>query len=259
MNDFRQSLAHKGLVRNSYLTMAVAFAVTGTVTLIIYLIYFHAPPTLGEVLNEFGYQEIVPPSKLYGPGTFNSVEQISDQSVKLHPTCNMDPGILQGLWEESPTVDREMAAHFSRDFDISSELSKSLKFKMSGKQIKDVHLSLRNMRVVVLTQENLLKLRDQYLKGSCEEAIIHNTRNGGCVRQSKEILQADLVYTVRVRDDIHSTHHITAARQEGKHNLGLGGNADTDQTVSGEKLFYGVKLSSGCFMINESTLALSKR
>jgi hypothetical protein len=72
-------------------------------------------------------------------------------------------------------------------------------------------------------------------------------------------LQADLVYTVRVRDDIHSTHHITAARQEGKHNLGLGGNADTDQTVSGEKLFYGVKLSSGCLMINESTLALSER
>lgn len=259
MNGFRQSLAHKGLFRNSYLTMAVAFTVTGIATLMIYLIFFHAPPTLGEVLNEFGYQEIVPPSKLYGPGTFNSVEQVRDQSVKLHPTCNMDPRILEGLWNESPTVQQEMTARFSRDFDISSELLKSLKSSMSGKQIEDVHLSLRNMRIVVLTQENLLKLRDQYLKGTCEEAIIENVRNGACVRQSEEVLQADLVYIDRVEDTVNSTHHNSAARQEGKVTLDLGGGGTTDNTVRGAELFYGVKLSPRCVMIDESTLALSKR
>jgi hypothetical protein len=259
MNRFRVSPANKGLFRNSSIAMAVAFTVTGIAMLVIYLIIFHAPPTLGNVLNEFGYQQIVPPSKLYGPGTFNSVEQVSDKTVKLHPTCKMDPGILKDLWEESPTVDREMTAHFSRNLDISSELLNSLKSKMSGKQIKDVHLSLRNMRIVVLTQEESLKLREQYLKDTCEEAIIHNVRNGACVRQSKEVLQAHLVYTVRFKNDVNNTQHISGTPQEGEHMVGVSGEADTDNFISGEKLFFGVKLSPGCFTIDESTLALNGR
>jgi hypothetical protein len=257
MNRFRVSQTHKDLFHNSPVVTAVAFTVTGIALPLIYLIIFHAPPTLGKVLNEFGYQQIVPPSKLYGPGTFNSVELLSDKTVKLHPTCRMDPGMLEGLWEESPTVDREMTAHFSHNLDVSSDFLDSLKSKVSGKQIKDVHLSLRNMRILVLTQEDLLKLRDQYLKDSCEEAIIHNVRNGACVRQSKEVLQADLVYTVRFKDDVNRTQHISAAPQEGEHILGLSGEADTDNLVSGKKLFFGVKLSPGCFTIDESTLALN--
>lgn len=262
MNAFRPRPTEHGLARMSYIKRAVALALTSTAALIIYLVYFHTPPTLGEILNEFGYQEIVPPSKLYGPGTFNSVEQLSDQSVKLHPTCNMDPEILEGLWDVSPTVDREMAARFSRDFDISAELSESLKSTMSSKQIKYIRMSLRNMRVVVLTQENLLKLRDQYLKGTCEEAVIHNVKNGGCVRQSKEILQADLVYTVRVKGDIQAMHNIKISAPQhkgGSHTPGVGGITDSDDFISGEKLFYGVKLSPGCFTANESTLALNEK
>lgn len=259
MYRFRENPAHKDLFQNSPIVTAVALTLTGIALPLIYLIFFHTSPTLGKVLNEFGYHEIVPPSKLHGPGTFNSVEQLSDKTVKLHPTCKMDPGILEGLWEESPTVDREMTAHFSHNLHLSSDFLDSLKAKMSGKQIKDVHLSLRNMRILVLTQEDLLKLRAQYLKDSCEEAIIHNVRNGACVRQSKEVLQADLVYTVRFKDDVNSTQQIGATAQEGEHSLSLSGEADTDNLISGKKLFFGVKLSSGCFTMDESTLALNER
>ncbi len=135
MNAFRPGLTEKGLDRISYIKLSVAFIVTSTAALIVYLVHFHTPPTLGEVLNEFGYQEIVPPSQLYGPGTFNSVEQLSDQSVKLHPTCNMDTEILKELWDVSPTVNREMVSRFSRGFDVSTEHWESLKSKVSNKKI----------------------------------------------------------------------------------------------------------------------------
>jgi len=258
MNYLRQTLTHIGLFRTSYRTMAVAFTVTAITSLMIYLMFFHTPPTLAEVLNEFGYKELVPPSKLYGPGTFNSVEQLGDQSVKLHPTCNMDQVILEKLWNKSPTVEREMNARFSSRVDILSELMKNLKSRFSGKQIADVHISLKNMKVVVLTQEDLLKVRNQYLKGSCEEAIIHNTKNGACVRQSKEVLQADLVYTDRVRNNIGSTaHYNRAGQQNNLHTLNVNGTADTANNTKGKKLFYGVKLSPGCLTIDESPLMLS--
>lgn len=257
MNSFRESPARKSLLRYSYIAMTVASTVTGT-ALLIYFVFIHASPTLGKVLNEFGYHEVVPPFEQYGPGTFNSVVQVGDQSVKLHPICKMEPGILEGLWKESPKVNKQMMAHFSHEFDVSSEFLKSLKSSMPGKRIKVAHMSLRNMRIVVLSQEDLLRIRDQYLKGGCEHAIAHKTKNGACVRQSKEVLRADLVYTFHFKEGINSMHHMSATQQETKYSMGLGGIFDTDNIISGKKLFYGVKLSPHCILKDEPTLALNE-
>ena len=103
----------------------------------------------------------------------------------------------------------------------------------------------------------MLKLRNQYMKDTCEEAILINIRAGACVRQSSEVLQADLVYTVRVKDEVNSTTH--AERQEGEHTLIVKGGAETNDIVRGKELFYGVKLSRDCIMIDQPTLALSER
>ena len=257
MNTLRERSANKGVLQNMHSLMTIAVFILGT----LYAIYFvisPTPVTLGKVLREFGYHEVIPPSNLFGPGTFNSVEDIGNQSVKLHPTCNIEPYVLERLWEEYPTVDKLMHAQLSREFDVTSEFMRNLESVISGKQIKVAHLSLQNVRIVLLTQENLLKLRDRYLKGTCEQAIIHNTKNGACVKQSKAVLKADLVYTVSFEENANMKQHISNGTQKIKHTFGLERVSDAENIVSGKQLFYGVKLSPKCLLLNDSMFALNE-
>ena len=152
MQNAKRSRLRRRLFQKSYVTMIVGISALAIAAV---MIYFQSPTTLNDVLNQYGYQEIVPPSKFHGPGTFNSVEQLSDQSVKLYPTCNMDPSVLSKLWEESPTVNHELMAQLSRGVAISSDLLKSLSISLSVSQAKDAHLSLQNMKILLLNEQSL--------------------------------------------------------------------------------------------------------
>lgn len=257
MNALRENPAKNRVLRNMHSFMTIAVILLGTLY-VIFFAFFPTPLTLGKALGEFGYHEVIPPSNLFGPGTFNSVEDIGNQSVKLHPTCNIEPHVLERLWKEYPTVDKLMQAQLSREFDVSSKFTKNLESVISGKQIKVAHLSLQNVRIVLLTQENLLKLRDRYLKGTCEQAIIHNTKNGACVRQSQEVLKADLVYTVSFEENANMKQHVSSGMQKSKHTLGLERASDAENIVSGKQLFYGVKLSPKCLLLNDSMFVLNE-
>src|ERR1700687_921946 len=59
-----------------------------------------------NIVGEQGYLELTPPSRLFGPGTFTTVEQLTNGSVKLHLACRMDNDALAALWEDSTTVDK---------------------------------------------------------------------------------------------------------------------------------------------------------
>ena len=62
--------------------------------------------TLTDYLLESGYYENIPPTKLSGPGTINTVEFLSNGKVALHPTCDVTPELLVDKIQESATIGR---------------------------------------------------------------------------------------------------------------------------------------------------------
>lgn len=211
---------------------------------------FAPDQTLEDALAEMGYVHIAPPTTFHGPGTFNSVETLHNGSKQLHPTCDMnfDPA----LWRESPTENRQIQKQLSVGL---NSVPKNLlsKLGLSGERIKDVHISLSNTQILLLSDETLLDLQKRYLKGSCEQAVIHNVENQACVGQTKAVLKADAVYTISYYDQLKNDGQLTWAK-EIVSTLGMDAQSLTEKT--GEGLFYGARLSK-CLLTTKSVGGLA--
>ncbi len=53
---------------------------------------------LRRIVEKYGYRAVTPPSRLYGPGIFTTVETLPNGTMKLHPTCTMDDDKLAAMW-----------------------------------------------------------------------------------------------------------------------------------------------------------------
>ena len=210
--------------------------------------------TKAELFHEMGYLEIVPPSTLHAPGSFNTVEYLDDSSVQLHPTCQLDSEALSGLTMVSKTVDRDIREYLSSRFRL--ELLNNLKTGLSGEYVQSVQLSLRNMRILLLTHEALFDLHEKYLNGPCERAIIHNIQNGGEVCQAEAIIQADMVYTVLYNSDTDSAQQKKVAEDIAA-SVDLNAKHQGKNEFKGYGLYYAVKLSKKCLVLPEEEQQLA--
>lgn len=57
---------------------------------------------LRRIVEKYGYRAVTPPSRLYGPGIFTTVETLPNGTIRLHPTCIMDDSTLGGEVEQIP-------------------------------------------------------------------------------------------------------------------------------------------------------------
>ncbi len=221
---------------------------------VVAVFYFIPPVTVGVMLADAGYLVIVPPSTFHGPGTLNTVERLSDNSVKLHPTCEIDVNEISSKWKMSSTVDHEITERLSSGFSIQSNLVDKSKSLFSGEQVRDVRLSMKNIKILLLPHESLLELQKKYVKGSCEEAIFYNLSNGADVCQTEAVLQADMIYTIVFNEgvDVDQKEKVT---QEFTASLEGGGERIAINELKGKNLFYGIKLSKMCLTLNEPMIA----
>ncbi len=213
---------------------------------------FTREKTPGDLINKIGFLEIVPPSTLHAPGTFKTVEYLGDSSVLLHPTCELDRDALSGLTMESKTVDSEIREYLSNRF--GAKLLSKLNASLSGEQVETVQLTLHNMKILLLTHEALFEIQDRYLNGSCERAIAHNIRNGAEVCQAEAIIQADMVYRVMYKGGIDSTQQERLTKEIAA-SVAFNATHQGKNEFKGEGLYYGVKLSKKCLVLDPGTTA----
>src|SRR5437879_13647654 len=87
------------LVKGVMVIAAIGFS-------LLFIIVLQPDENLTNILQSFGYLEMIPPSNFHGPGTINTIEAISVNKIKLHPTCEMDGQSLASLTRSSLTVDQ---------------------------------------------------------------------------------------------------------------------------------------------------------
>jgi hypothetical protein len=205
---------------------------------------------LRGIVEKYGYSAVTPPSRLFGPGTFTTVEKLSNGNLKLHPTCIMDDGTLAAQWSKSRTVQQSLISAVEQTFASSATALDVSDTNAAGKRVRGFAFSLRNIHVVTLSDEGLRGVRRQYLRDSCEEVVIGNLRAGAAVCQSEEVLEADLVYRTLNEDEL----------QAGA-NVGITGRATGSVTgdqqakerydVRGDDLFLGARVGH-CFRLMDN-------
>lgn len=197
--------------------------------------------TITAILSETGYFEIVPPSTFGGPGTINTVEYLSNGRLELHPTCNVDPALLDGKIQKSPTVDRDLKRTLEKNLDVSAQVKEKLAAVAGMDEINSIHLKLENANILLISDESLISTRKALLKNECEDAVIQNISSGGVVCQTRSVLEADVVYEIKYHDKV-SLKDRAKLTSEVAAKLSLDADQGADDRMSGSQLFFGVRL-----------------
>ena len=203
---------------------------------------------LTRMLRDYGYVAVRPPSRLFGPGTFTTVETLPDGAMQLHLACRMNNDGLAAMWQKSTTLNRRSIVDARQTFDSSANVVEIVKSRAAGKRLKGFDVSLQDISIVTMSHENLIDVRNQYLKGSCEEAVIGNIRAGALVCQPEEVLQADIVYRSESEDRLEGQGERTRGAAAGSANIAQ--HVSQTDDVHGDDLFLGVRVRlKHCFRL----------
>ena len=212
---------------------------------------------LTRIVQDYGYSAVTPPSRLFGPGTIMTVETLSDGTLRLHPACKMNGGILAALWNTSPTINRSLISAIRQSFESSAKALGTLESGTTGNRVNGINVSLRNLNIVTISYEDLHEVRNQFLKGTCEDVVIGNLRAGAEVCQPEEVLEADLIYKTNAEGGLAGNGKIEVAGQ-------AAGSASVDRQmteadeVDGDDLFLGVKVRlKNCFQLAKNGRGLA--
>jgi hypothetical protein len=230
------------------LALAV-FAATFAGGLIWFLLPLRGEHALAELLREQGYLEIAAPADFYLPGTIHTIELRSDRKIVLHPTCTIGPELLAKITLQSPTLEHNLSQRMAKEFDVSAQMRDLVAATVGGDKVAQLKLSLQRSSILQITDEDLLRVQQEIIKGACQDAIAWNISSGGLVCQTRSALKGDLVYDIVYRDELTAeekgklTAEVAAA-------LKLKADQERADRMSGTALIYGVRLMPAGILLN---------
>ena len=212
-----------------------ALAVAGS--LIWFLMPFGKDFALVDLLSEQGYWETIPPAEYYLPGTINTIEVRSNGKIAIYPTCKIDSELLAKMTLHSQTVDRTLAERLNKRFDVSDRIKEVMPVGMEGHKARRINLTLQNSKILQITDEELMLVQKEVIKGSCREAIENNINSGARVCQTRAALMGDLVYDV-----IYEEGGSARGKDTGS-TLKVETNQENADRIVGKGLIYGVNFA----------------
>ncbi len=213
------------------------------------------PLDLGGLIAAAGYEQVVPPANFYPPGTIITVERLSPGRIAVHPTCFVPEDLMKGRRVRSDTLDESHVQVFHRGVEVGADLI-SAAFGLKTDQEERTVLSLENVSVLVLSDSDLLDVRDALLTAvsSCQKAVLHNLSAGATVCQAASVLQADAVvrYLHSEGGDFEEKAKVLAEVTQQATLKALSGGSSLQ---AGEALFFGVRLTRQAILPAGATAA----
>ncbi|RZN00830.1 hypothetical protein CWO91_33580 [Bradyrhizobium genosp. SA-3] len=234
-------LSGKVAGRKSFWLASGVFVAVGLVMIAAWAGFPRKKQTITAILSETGYFEVVPPSTFGGPGTINTIEYLSNGRLELHPTCDVDPALLTGKIQKSPTVDRELKQSLEKNLDVSAQVRDKLSAVAGMQQVDSIHLKLENANILLVSDESLMSTRNALLKAECADAVTQNISSGGVVCQTRSVLEADVVYEIKYHNKV-SMEERAKLTSEIAAKLDLDAHQGADDKVAGSQLFFGIRL-----------------
>jgi hypothetical protein len=196
--------------------------------------------TPADVLRPLGYLEMIPPSHFNGPGTISTMEVLDDNKFTLYPTCQIDQELLSKLTMESKTVETSLVQRLNKSFNIIPQIKEMVSAEFADDKVKDITISLKNVKILLMTDEGMFRVREEVIKDSCQKAIENNLQNGGVMCQTRSVIEADVIYKIEYEENASLKGPISK----------LGGGQKKSREQKGERLFYGVRLAPNGIILN---------
>ncbi|MCS6297540.1 MAG: hypothetical protein H8K09_15000 [Nitrospira sp.] len=194
---------------------------------------------LDNLLAEYGFTAIRPPSLLTPPGTVVHVRHSSPYEVGI--VCSTIGAVGESTkWHESDSNSSTLAQKASGTFDVTANYLSLIKGEAKYQSVKNIKATLRNVKVLAIYDEDIVAgLKKQ--SDNCKTAMKAKLDSKTPMTMVESALQADVVYSVDFEDSVSLTGEEKNAILQGL-SLALSAKADTTTNYSllGTGLYWGL-------------------
>lgn len=193
--------------------------------------------TMSQVLAEYGFTELRPPSLLLPPGTL--ISPTSDSPLIAEIICPQRNALCEETSiEASPTATSDLRKQFSGRMVMSQDYVDSLRLESRFNALRSISMSLSNVAVLEISDDIVFDcIADR--KSSCRQAVQSRLDGGLPVSMVKKVLRADVRYDVRVESSASAS---TKAAILNGLSAELGGETEQNDhaSIQGDGLYWGI-------------------
>jgi hypothetical protein len=216
--------------------------------------YFDSPPEVVEdievaIKKYYRHDPLTPPSRLRGPGSIYVVEEGNHVRKVCSTTEEQDKFI-----EESSTQDQTRKTGAGVRFALRGSIVESLNAKLSGARVESIEFGIKGATIREIAEAKLGQIEQELMSDPfCEARVDRMLAANKKVCSGYSSLTASISYKVRFARDTELTAETKLAQasiiKEAIETHGGGTvSFETAEEYSGEKLIYGILLSSSCFI-----------
>lgn len=196
----------------------------------------------GDIIRNYGYSELRPPSTLLPPGTIVSLRRVDPVEADLVCTQAQSLGQLaQSDVQQSTSATSEVAQRLTGSFRISASYLEQIQARAQFTAVKSIELAFTNVHVLAISDTTVLQALPRR-DASCTTAINLRLQRHEPVTMITDVIQANVQYNVRLET---SASLSVEAQGEVMRALAasLGADLSTVSTTgfSGSGLFWGVR------------------
>ncbi len=195
-------------------------------------------PTLPDLFKDEGFAELRPPSRLIAPGSV--VYKLSEDPLNVGIACTQ----MSSLGEDIPLADSSSSStNFQkgvrRSFMLAPEDLGPVTAQAGYEKISTIQARLSNVHVYELPVSTLVD-RLEYRADACKKAINLLVKQEKKVGLVTAVVEADAQYTIDFQQGISAEVQSELLGKLGGE-LGFENVSTTTSTVSGTKLFWGMR------------------
>jgi len=224
-------------------------------------VYYIAMPSvppadeIETVIRGAGFDPLVPPNRLRGPGALYVVEG----GGRYTKVCDAEPGVLQTKVHKSPTPGQVHDRLESGGFSLSGALLDNINAGFGATRVTSIEYTLADPAISEISLSDLSEIEDAMLQQKrCDETVHRLLKQGKKICSGAAALSATTRYRVHVdakfKANADDRAPILSAAQKAlaEHTQSQIQSTGSDE-LSGEDLFYGIQLSELCITLDTAT------
>jgi hypothetical protein len=206
------------------------------------------PNRLNEAIINIGFYPITPPMLLRAPG---SIYHVSANGQDYDMLCEVAPERLMGVTRVSSSTSQVTSELRKAQYQIDSKVIRSIESQVDAKLAESVRLELDDVQVLEVSLEDLSIIADElFHRESCDRVVRQYLENGDYVCQGQRVLKASTKY-ITTSDD-KATGSLQQTTAVIKNNFDSTVSIQGGQSVSGDNLYFGMKLAPRCISLRDA-------
>jgi hypothetical protein len=234
--------------------VSIALPVAVVIPAVIYVVDRPQLDEIETVIRQAGFDPLVPPNRLRGPGALYEVEGGFYRKV-----CDADTAVVTEKLKKSPSQSQLRERLENGGFSLSGKFVSMLNAELGSTRLTSIELKLTDVTISEIAMSDLLEISNNLLSQKyCDEVVNRLLKANRQVCPGYAALSATTLYKVHLDTKFDSNAEdkvpiIEAVQQAIQQDADGRIRIQSADEISGDSLFYGIQLSPLCITTDTAT------